>query len=201
MTQLHPAEPEKTVPPCAYSMNALNTQHAYDRQTLAILRHYTESLSVLAVTESRPDLAQTFKDLLPRLDCTALSVAVVGEFKRGKSTFINALLGHPLLPADVKPTTAVMTRIRHGTPRRAFVRFRDGREEPIDPNRLADYVTQLTDIVEAVVTYPLPFCGGVQAEFIDTPGLNDTPQVSPCRGSTPYHYRSQPNRHSASGRR
>ena len=40
-------------------------------------------------------------------------VAVVGEFKRGKSSLINALLGTDILPTDVVPMTAALTRIRY----------------------------------------------------------------------------------------
>src|SRR5712692_5590173 len=41
-------------------------------------------------------------------------VLVLGEFKRGKSTLINALLGVPILPANVTPTTALLTLIKYG---------------------------------------------------------------------------------------
>lgn len=41
------------------------------------------------------------------------TVAVVGEFSRGKSTFLNKLLGKDFLPEGNLPTTAVMTRIRY----------------------------------------------------------------------------------------
>lgn len=41
------------------------------------------------------------------------TIAVVGEFSRGKSTFINKLLGRDFLPEGDLPTTAVMTRIRY----------------------------------------------------------------------------------------
>ncbi|HEY1258948.1 MAG TPA: dynamin family protein [Stellaceae bacterium] len=41
-----------------------------------------------------------------------LQVAVLGQFKRGKSTFLNALLGVPILPTGVVPLTAIATFIR-----------------------------------------------------------------------------------------
>lgn len=46
-------------------------------------------------------------------DRERFTIAVVGEFSRGKSTFINKLLGRDFLPEGDLPTTAVMTRIRH----------------------------------------------------------------------------------------
>lgn len=41
------------------------------------------------------------------------TVAVVGEFSRGKSTFVNELLGKEVLPSSDLPTTAMLTRIRN----------------------------------------------------------------------------------------
>lgn len=38
-------------------------------------------------------------------------VVVLGEFKRGKSTFINALIGNDLLPTDVLPETATINAL------------------------------------------------------------------------------------------
>ena len=38
-------------------------------------------------------------------------VAVIGEFKRGKSSLVNTLLGTEILPTDILPTTAVVNRI------------------------------------------------------------------------------------------
>lgn len=41
------------------------------------------------------------------------TIAVVGEFSRGKSTFINELLQEEILPVGNLPTTAVLTRIQY----------------------------------------------------------------------------------------
>ena len=49
-----------------------------------------------------------------RLTANTFKVLVLGEFKRGKSTFINALLKNELLPADVTPCTAVINEIKWG---------------------------------------------------------------------------------------
>lgn len=37
---------------------------------------------------------------------------VLGDMKRGKSTFLNALIGENLLPSDVNPCTALLTILR-----------------------------------------------------------------------------------------
>ena len=52
-----------------------------------------------------------FRTLHRRLKQERLQLAVLGQFKRGKSTFINALLGDNLLPTGVIPLTAIATFI------------------------------------------------------------------------------------------
>jgi len=58
------------------------------------------------------------EDLKSRLDQGRLHLAVLGQFKRGKSTLLNALLGEDVLPTDVVPLTAVPTFIRPAPSRR-----------------------------------------------------------------------------------
>jgi hypothetical protein len=51
------------------------------------------------------------QSLRERLQHKRLQIAVLGQFKRGKSTFVNALLGVPILPTAVIPLTAIPTFI------------------------------------------------------------------------------------------
>ncbi|MEC7987982.1 MAG: dynamin family protein [Myxococcota bacterium] len=109
------------------------------------------------------------------------SVAVVGEFKRGKSTFINALLGRSVLPSDILPTTATVNRVTWGISPRLTLHFRDNQDAKVVPiEELQQYITKLTKestetakgIQEAVIEWPLRFCReGI--DLIDTPGLED----------------------------
>ena len=68
-------------------------------------------------------------------------VACVGQFKRGKSTLINALVGAPLLPTGIVPVTAVPTLIRYGTKTSARVRMQ-GKWEDASIDSLAGYVSE-----------------------------------------------------------
>lgn len=45
---------------------------------------------------------------------------VLGDMKRGKSTFLNALIGENLLPSDVNPCTAVLTVLRYGAEKKSY---------------------------------------------------------------------------------
>ena len=70
-----------------------------------------------------------------------VDVAVLGQFKAGKSSFLNGLIGRDVLPVNVLPATAVITRIGHGPAERAVVRHLTGRVEEIPLEDLSDFVT------------------------------------------------------------
>lgn len=114
---------------------------------------------------------------------------VLGDMKRGKSTFLNALIGDNLLPSDVNPCTAVLTVLRYGPQRKVTVHFTDKRSpeqldfkefkqkytiDPAEAKQLEQEKKQAFPGVDyAIVEYPLPLLEkGV--EIVDSPGLNDT---------------------------
>ena len=51
------------------------------------------------------------RELLARLAADRLQLAVVGQFSRGKTTLMNALLGGVYLPMGALPMTAVITTV------------------------------------------------------------------------------------------
>ncbi|MFV9505782.1 MAG: dynamin family protein [Oscillochloridaceae bacterium umkhey_bin13] len=117
-------------------------------------------------------------------------VAVVGEFNRGKSTAINALLGANVVPASIEACSAALNRITFGERISARVVMQgDGppeeRSEEIPLDELVAYVTKLSpdqarmaaNVEEAVLTYPSRFCRN-NVDLIDTPGLNDEPTMT-----------------------
>ena len=137
------------------------------------LREYSEKLDLNGNING-------IDEILKRMANDNFNVAIVGEFKRGKSTVINALLGKNILPVDVLPTTATLNKITYNVTPFVTVEYKDGRKEQIGIEELDNYVTKLTreseerakTIKEAVVYYPINYCkNGVT--IIDTPGLND----------------------------
>ncbi|YAF97707.1 MAG: dynamin family protein [Nodularia sp. CChRGM 3473] len=114
---------------------------------------------------------------------------VLGDMKRGKSTFLNALIGENLLPSDVNPCTAVLTILRYGSEKTVTIHFNDGKSpqkldfqsfkykytiDPAEAKKLEQEKKQaFPDVDYAVVEYPLPLLEkGI--EIVDSPGLNDT---------------------------
>jgi replication fork clamp-binding protein CrfC len=114
---------------------------------------------------------------------------VLGDMKRGKSTFLNALIGENLLPSDVNPCTAVLTILRYGPEKKVTIHFNDGKSpqqldfqsfkykytiDPAEAKKLEQEQKQaFPDVDYAVVEYPLTLLEkGI--EIVDSPGLNDT---------------------------
>lgn len=84
--------------------------------------------SISDPSSTQAEIISKLISLQTRLQEGVLRVAVLGQFKRGKSTLLNALLGAPLLPAGVIPVTAIPTFIGSGTQPRARISFTSGEE-------------------------------------------------------------------------
>lgn len=142
------------------------------------LREYSEELEL-------SNTAHSIADTIEKIADEHFEVAIVGEFKRGKSTLINALLGEEVLPADVLPATATLNRVTYSETPYVEVEYKDGSSENVDINKLADYVTKLSyesekraeSVKQATVHYATDFCKN-NVDIIDTPGLNDDEQMT-----------------------
>lgn len=81
-------------------------------------------------------------NLAERLTEGRFYVACIGQFKRGKSTLLNALVGDSVLPTGVVPITTVPTVLRYGEKRSARVRFQGGTWTDLAPEELMQYVSE-----------------------------------------------------------
>lgn len=125
------------------------------------------------------------------------NMVVVGEFSRGKSTFINALLGERVLPSATKPTTTVINKISYSNEEKYTIYFRDNREpKSISKEQFKDIVARvepdfddedeikeynenlklLGEIAYVNINYNSEICHeGI--DIVDTPGTNDLDQA------------------------
>lgn len=134
-----------------------------------------------------PKLIARLVTLRERLLHNQLQLAVVGQFKRGKSTFINALLGAPLLPSAVVPLTSVPVFVSWGAEPRVVVAFGN---DQAPQNLVTDNPEEIQQFLyrfvaeEAnpqnhlgVARVDLFYPASILAEgtvFIDTPGVGST---------------------------
>lgn len=155
----------------------------------------TEALAVAKELEMKQVTRSLTADMR-QLDDERFQLVVVGEFSRGKSTFVNAMLGRAMLPSSKQPTTNVISKIVYGDEPSYTIHYRDGRETQIDEKEFLGIKAQSEDreslmsraknfgksivnkkiafeeIEYARIAYPLSFCRN-QVEVVDTPGTQD----------------------------
>lgn len=105
-----------------------------------------------------------------------ISVAVIGRFKAGKSSFLNHFLGRELLAVGVTPVTAVVTEIGYGEDERASVHYLDGRTELVTLDRIRFFIAESENPENvkqvSVLKIELPELAQMRAfRFVDMPGL------------------------------
>lgn len=115
-------------------------------------------------------------ELREKVETNTFNLVVVGQFKRGKTYLINALMGADLLPVSVVPLTSIVTVLSYGEELRVMVFYNDGQAREADPLTLSEYVTEagnpnnMKNVKEVIITYPSPYLkDGVR--LIDTPGV------------------------------
>ncbi|MCX7679336.1 MAG: dynamin family protein [Spirochaetes bacterium] len=172
----------------SYSINATNTNEI--QRTSDSQQHLFALLSSLyetAFTEKDfHHFVGKISDIRERLRKERVHLAVLGQFKRGKSSFLNALLRAPVLPTAVIPLTAVPTYLRYSENRMVKIRFKGGKEQLYSSNsyeELRDYLSSFVseeknpenklnvESVELLLDSPLLDRGVV---LIDTPGIGST---------------------------
>ena len=121
-------------------------------------------------------LTAELRTLKERADSSIFNLVVVGEFKRGKSSVLNALIGADVLPVGVVPLTAIATILEYGELPAVRAEFQDGSEQQVPLDALWDYVTEkgnpanARNVREVHITWPSPWLkSGVR--LIDTPGI------------------------------
>lgn len=136
-------------------------------------------LADLLAANGRSDMVQRIDAAAVRLARPATVVCVVGEFKQGKSSLVNSLLGQSVCPVDDDIATATITLVRHGEQPSAIVRYRgdaEPRAERIPVADIARFVNEsnvgdLTRGVERVdVAVPSTLLADGLA-VVDTPGM------------------------------
>ncbi|MGC2537023.1 MAG: dynamin family protein [Candidatus Sulfotelmatobacter sp.] len=161
-------------------MVSLQPEHPFS--AIATVTSYVDGaarlfgLAQLAEELSSSRIADEARDLASRISEGRFYVACIGQFKRGKSTLINALIGDSVLPVGFTPVTAVPTVIRFGDRRRARVQVGNGSWQEVSVSDLNQYVseecnpenTKRVRGVEVFVSSSL-LAGGMC--FVDTPGL------------------------------
>jgi ribosome biogenesis GTPase A len=153
---------------------------AYIAQKSELIKSVAQ-LAEVAANRKNSFAVALLEETAQRLRREIFTLVVLGEFKRGKSTFINALLGEAILPAAIIPLTAIPTILQYGQHPAARVVFLEGAEKSIAMGEIADYATERGNpgnhrkVREVYIEYPSAFLQqGVI--LVDTPGVGSAHQ-------------------------
>jgi GTP-binding protein EngB required for normal cell division len=146
-------------------------------------RVFTDDVSLSARERQLLEMLQTYSQ---RLASQRFQLAVVGQFKRGKSSLLNALLGADVLPTGILPLTSIPTFLAGGDAFGLRVMFERKPAETWSPadapdlaGKLAAFVSEAANAKNAKqvkrveVTWPSPLLADGLI-LIDTPGVGST---------------------------
>lgn len=122
---------------------------------------------------------QKLEELTQDIQNDFFVVVVLGEFKRGKSTFINALIGKDLLPTDVLPETATINALIYNEKPELQIIMQDGSIEKGEVERsflerfsAKNQTEECSKIKYIKIGYPFKLLDA-NVVIVDTPGVSD----------------------------
>jgi len=148
------------------------------------INHKTGILDIVAdinslLTENNGGSNERLFAVREQLISNHFNLVVLGQFKRGKTTLINSLVGNRILPSSVVPLTSIVTILKFGNEVRCTIFMNDGTEQNVRIEALHDYVTEsgnpknIRGVKCACIEYPIPLLEkGMQ--LVDTPGIGST---------------------------
>ncbi|MCF6159413.1 MAG: hypothetical protein E3K32_12790 [wastewater metagenome] len=138
-----------------------------------------EDIEALAKDEAGGETGNRLFAVKEQLISNSFNLVILGQFKRGKTTLINSLIGKEILPSSVVPLTSVVTILTFGKEIMCTVFMEDASKKEIHIEELPDYITErgnpknIRGVRCARIEYPSPFLEQGML-LVDTPGVGST---------------------------
>ena len=144
------------------------------------LKSFIKQLSSISQQYGKRAVIENINNAIDKID-NSTSILFCGEFKRGKSSLINAIIGDEICPTDIGIATAVVTRIMYGQTKkvvRYYGNLLEGenslKKEEIAWDDIQKYtvgdVIEIGSTVQMDLYYPSEFLKEGLV-VIDTPGI------------------------------
>lgn len=133
------------------------------------------SIREIALNNNYQNVIKELNDLEEKLKNQKIYIVILGLFKRGKSTLINALIDDNLAPVAITPLTSVITLFQYGESQKASIVFENGETKLIELNEIADFVSEelnpenIKKVKQVNVYCPSELLKNLV--LVDTPGL------------------------------
>lgn len=142
-----------------------------------------EQIESMASKDRRyPKTSDAFNTAFEHIKHPSYDIVVCGEVKKGKSSLLNAIIGHNILPVDSNVVTSQVFRISNSDEESFSLVFTDGTTEPITREQLAIFGSQVKAnqigspnfgnriLSHIQVNSPIQFLPA-HVNLVDTPGL------------------------------
>lgn len=171
----------------------MTTYDSYERNKSEV-QSMLDGLAEILIGLQCQQRADVLRSARAHLSEDSFRLFVVGEFKRGKSTFVNALLGEDILPAKLAPCTALVTHVKYAEQpgarlypkdqslnplqisvqdlRKYVIEEAEDEDVDLDEAEASEEAIRRSPYERAEVYYPLALCKN-NVEVIDSPGLNE----------------------------
>jgi len=154
----------------------------------SVRRAVLDDIIALARRRHADEIVTELEGMIAQLARRLLTVVVAGQYSRGKSTLVNALVGAALLPTGLLPVTAVPTIVGKGPHRVAHVVYLDGRRQEMSFAALADFVSEAGNPGNRRgvrrVELSLPEWSLDNVQVVDAPGIS-TPSDTDGQAADP----------------
>jgi len=153
-----------------------HTDSGLEEDAHKVLRSIFERIHQAAAEVLSAEANQEFISLYNKFQESQFYLVFLGQFKRGKTTLLNALLGVDLLPTGVLPLTSIVTIVRYGGEACGRVEFLDGHIRQVPLQELPNFVTERGNprnkkrVAQVEVTYPAAGLADGLC-LVDTPGI------------------------------
>lgn len=141
-----------------------------------ILEKCKKAYELLSADEACRGYAEQAAQLIDKLENNAMTVSIIGQFKRGKSSLSNAILEDTILPVGIVPITSAVTKVVYSEKKSAHVHFKNGAVEEVGLDELSRYISEQENkgnelgVEMVVLGAPSDFLKDGM-EFVDTPGV------------------------------
>ena len=166
--------------------------HEYNQKKNEILENIKSVQKICEIYDDS-DNQSKLKHLIQKMKKDVFQLVVVGEFSRGKSTLINALLGEDILPSDPNPTTVMLNVIKNSDDEHYLIHYRNGEVREISKEEFKNIVAkndnEASNFSEAIMQNQMNAMRNMQIKYaeiqkendfgkigidvVDTPGIND----------------------------
>ena len=141
-----------------------------------VLEKAEKTYQLLSGDEACRGQASHVRELADRLKNQDITVAVLGQFKRGKSRLSNAILESSVLPVGIVPITSAVTKVVYGKKAQAEVHYQNGVVESVPFEQLSAFISEQENadnrlgVASVVIHVPSRFLKN-GLTFVDTPGV------------------------------